>query len=162
LSTESITVTDSELPPKGRVLGIDYGTVRVGLAVCDADRIIASPLATYLRRSEAVDGEYFKRVKANEGVVGLVVGLPISLNGTEGPSAKAARDYGAWLATVTDLPVAYSDERFTSFVAESALLDAGLTNKKRKAKVDRVAAQIMLQAYLDAGKPVAHAAPAER
>jgi putative Holliday junction resolvase len=159
VSDSEFRIPNSEFPPKGRLLGIDYGTVRVGLAVCDADRIIASPLATYLRRSEAADTEYFKRVKINEGVVGVVVGLPISLNGTEGPSAKAARDYGTWLATLTDLPVAYSDERFTSFVAESALLDAGLTNKKRKAKVDRVAAQVMLQAYLDAAKSVAQVAP---
>ena len=157
-STETVIA----LPPTGRLLGIDYGTVRVGLAVCDTDRKIASPLATYLRRNPSADGDYFKRVKANEGVVGLVVGLPISLNGTEGPSAKEARDYGAWLVSVMGLPIAFSDERFTSFVAESALLDAGLTNKKRKAKVDRVAAQIMLQGYLDSVTTVAQAAPADR
>jgi putative Holliday junction resolvase len=154
-SDSEFRIPNSELPPKGRLLGIDYGTVRVGLAVCDTDRKVASPLATYLRRTPAVDGEYFKRVKTNEGVVGLVVGLPISLNGTEGPSAKEARDYGAWLVSVMDLPIAFSDERFTSFVAESALLEAGLTNKKRKAKVDRVAAQIMLQGYLDSVAPKA-------
>lgn len=134
---------------KGRLLGVDYGTVRVGLAVSDPDRIIASPLATYTRRDPDADAAYFRQVVAAERVVGLVVGLPIHTDGREGVKAKEARDYGAWLGRVTGVPVEFADERFTTVFAESALWDAGLTHKKRKDRRDRVAAQMLLQAYLD-------------
>ena len=139
---------NSEFPKKGRLLGVDFGTVRVGLAVCDPDRMVASPLATYKRRTEEKDVEYFLRVVKNEFIVALVVGLPISLDCTEGPKAKEAREYGAWLAKTTNLPITFWDERFTTAIAEDAMIDAGLSQQKRKERRDRVAAQIMLQAYL--------------
>jgi putative Holliday junction resolvase len=137
----------------GRLLGVDYGTVRVGLAVCDAERRIASPLATYERRNPASDGAYFRSLVAAEGVVGLVVGLPVHNDGREGVKAQEARAYGSWLAAETGLPATYYDERFSTAQAESALWMAGLTHKRRKERRDRVAAQIVLQAYLDAGCP---------
>jgi putative holliday junction resolvase len=132
---------------------VDYGTVRVGLAVSDPDRIIASPLATYTRRDADADAAYFRQVAADEQVVGLVVGLPMHTDGREGIKAREAREYGAWLGTVTGLPVVYADERFTTVHAESALWEAGLTHKRRKERRDRVAAQMLLQAYLDLGCP---------
>ena len=144
---------NSDIPPKGRLLGVDFGTVRVGLAVCDPDRIVASPLATYKRRTEEKDVEYFLRVVKNEFIVALVVGLPISLDCTEGPKAKEAREYGAWLAKTTNLPITFWDERFTTAIAEDAMIDAGLSQQKRKERRDRVAAQIMLQADLASPKP---------
>jgi putative holliday junction resolvase len=143
-------IPHSELPAKGRLLGVDFGTVRVGLAACDIDHIVASPMSTYTRRTEQKDIEYFHRVVLNEQIVGLVVGLPISLNDTEGPKAKEARDYGAWLASITKLPLTFWDERFTSVIAEDTMREAGLSPQKRKDKQDRVAAQIMLQAFLNA------------
>jgi putative Holliday junction resolvase len=136
-----------------RLLGVDYGDVRVGLAVSDADRKIAFPLATYERQGRERDAEYFRALVGEEQVGALVVGLPVHLDGREGAKAVAAREYGTWLGGVTGLPVAYYDERFTSVEAEAALWAAGLTHKKRKARRDRVAAQILLQAYLDAGCP---------
>jgi putative Holliday junction resolvase len=142
---------------KGRLLGVDYGTVRVGLAVCDPDRIVASPLATYTRRDADTDAAYFRQVAAAEGAVGLVVGLPVHTDGREGVKAKEAREFGAWLGGVTGLPVTYYDERFTTVQAESALWNAGLTHKRRKERRDRVAAQMVLQAYIDAGCPPAEA-----
>jgi len=141
-----------EIPKKGRLLGVDYGTVRVGLAVCDPDRIIASPLETYTRRTLAEDAIYFANLVRIERVLGLVVGLAIHVNGDEGIKAKECRDYAAWLTGVTGLPVAMWDERFTSSLAEDALLEAGLTSKKRKSRRDRVAAQMILQAYLEADR----------
>ena len=149
-----MTPTDSPFPSKGRLLGIDFGTVRVGLAACDPDRIVASPMITYTRRTVEKDAEYFLRVVKNESIVGLVIGLPISLNNTEGPKAIEAREFGAWLVSVTSLPFVYWDERFTTAAAEDIMRDAGLTPQKRKAKRDRVAAQILLQTYLDAGCPI--------
>jgi putative pre-16S rRNA nuclease len=136
-----------------RLLGVDYGDVRVGLAVSDPDRKIAFPLATYERQGRERDAEHFRAVVREEQVGALVVGLPVHLDGREGAKATAARAFGTWLGGVTGLPVAYWDERFTTVEAEAALWAAGLTHKKRKARRDRVAAQILLQAYLDAGCP---------
>lgn len=136
-----------------RLLGIDFGTVRVGLAISDPDRKIASPLATLTRRTPAQDETYLRTLCARELVGGLVVGLPVHLNGTEGAKAVQARAYAAWLTQITGLSAVLFDERFTSVEAERALLGAGLTNQRRKERRDRVAAQILLQSYLDAGCP---------
>jgi putative holliday junction resolvase len=137
----------------GRLLGVDYGTVRVGLAISDPDRKIAFPLITYTRRGRDADAAWYRNLVTQEAVTGLVVGLPVHTTGREGQKAGEARDYGAWLTAATGLPVAYFDERFTTVLAESALWEAGLTHKKRKSRRDRVAAQMLLQAYLDAGCP---------
>jgi putative Holliday junction resolvase len=142
-----------------RLLGVDYGTVRVGLAVSDPGRRIASPLATYPRRAAEADARFFRDLVEREEVAGLVVGLPIHLDGREGQKAAEARAFGGWLAGAVGLPVVFWDERFTTAEAETYLQGAGLTSKRRKARRDRVAAQILLQAYLDAGCPGEPAAP---
>jgi putative Holliday junction resolvase len=134
---------------------VDFGEVRIGLAVSDPDRKIAFPLETRRRQGRDSDAAYFRVLAAEQAVGGLVVGLPVHLDGNEGRKAAEARAFGQWLAEVTGLPVVYWDERFSTVEAESALWDAGLTHKQRKARRDRVAAQIFLQAYLDAGCPVA-------
>jgi putative Holliday junction resolvase len=136
-----------------RLLGVDYGEVRVGLAISDADRKMAFPLTTYKRRGRQKDGAYFRTLATEEKVGVLVVGLPVHLDGREGQKAAEARQFGKWLAETTGLPVVFWDERFTTVEAESALWETGLTHKKRKARRDSVAAQILLQAYLDAGRP---------
>jgi putative Holliday junction resolvase len=136
-----------------RILGIDYGTVRMGLAVSDPDRKIAFPLATYTCHGRDADAAYFRELIEQEEIGVLVVGLPVHLSGREGQKAGEARAFGKWLSEVTELSVVFADERFTTVEAESALWTAGLTHKKRKERRDRVAAQIMLQAYLDAGCP---------
>jgi putative Holliday junction resolvase len=138
------------MPAATRILAIDPGSVRLGLAICDTERRIASPLTTYTRRDPVQDAAYFKKLIAAEEVAFIVVGLPIHEDGSEGAQAKAARVFGAWLEQMTGLQCVFHDERFTTFEAESALLDAGLTKKQRKARRDRVAAQILLQTYLDA------------
>jgi putative Holliday junction resolvase len=138
---------------KTRLLGVDYGQVRVGLAISDPDRKIAFPLTTHERRGREQDADFFRRIVEEEAIGTLVVGLPVHLDGREGQKATEARAYGQWLAEVTGLPLVFWDERFTTVEAESALWNAGLTHKKRKARRDRVAAQILLQAYLDAGCP---------
>jgi putative Holliday junction resolvase len=136
-----------------RLLGVDYGSVRVGLAVSDPGRKIAFPLATYTRRGTARDAAYFAELVREEGIGRIVVGLPVHLSGREGQKAEEARAFGRWLAEATGLPVVFWDERFTTVQAESALWEAGLTHKRRKERRDRVAAQMLLQAYLDAGCP---------
>lgn len=133
----------------GRLLGVDTGSKRVGLAISDSEQIIASPLETLERRDEVHDAEFFRTLIAREKVAGIVVGLPMHTDGREGVKAQEARAYGQWLAGLSGLPVEFADERFTTVHAESALWDAGLTHRKRKHRRDRVAAQIMLQAFLD-------------
>jgi len=139
--------------PKGRLLGVDYGQVRVGLAICDPERIIASPLTTYQRRDAERDAVYFRALMKAEEVGGLVVGLPVHLSGREGEKAAEARVFGTWLANTTHLPLIFWDERFTTREAEGHLKSAGLSHQRRKERRDRVAAQILLQSYLDAGCP---------
>lgn len=136
-----------------RLLGVDYGSVRVGLAISDPERRIASPLTTYERRGLEVDARWFRELVEREEVGALVVGLPVHLDGREGVKATEARAFGRWLSEQTKRPNVFWDERFSTVQAEKALWDAGLTHRKRKARRDRVAAQILLQAYLDAGCP---------
>jgi putative holliday junction resolvase len=138
---------------RGRLLGVDTGSVRIGLAVSDPQRKIASPLETYRRRDKTQDARYFRELVQQEEIAALIVGLPVHTDGREGHKAAEARQYAAWLTEVTGLPVMFWDERFTTVEAESHLWSAGLTHKKRKERRDRVAAQILLQSYLDAGCP---------
>jgi putative holliday junction resolvase len=139
--------------PRNRILAIDPGTVRLGLAVTDSERRIASPLTTYTRRDLKQDAQYLKKVIEEEEIGVIVIGLPVRADGFEGEQAKAARAFGAWLHELTGVPCLFHDERFTSSVADDLMNDAGLSKQKRKERRDRVAAQILLQAYLEAGCP---------
>jgi len=141
-----------------RILAIDPGKARMGLAISDPERRIASPLTTWQCRDRAQDGRFLQKTITDEQIGLIVIGLPVHLSGKEGGQARAAREFGAWLAKLTGVPCVFSDERFTSREAETHLWDAGLTHKQRKARRDRVAAQILLQAYLDAGCPAETAA----
>jgi putative pre-16S rRNA nuclease len=133
----------------GRIAGIDYGTVRIGIALSDAEGTIASPYETYVRRGEASDRERFRRLAADEQIARFVVGLPVHLDGRESQKSTEARDFGRWLGEATGVSVEYFDERFTTHEAELHLAGAQLSKKKRKARLDKLAAQIMLTAYLE-------------
>lgn len=146
----------SETPPTnpaGRLAGIDYGTVRIGIAITDADQRFASPLENYTRRGELADTKFFQQLAKEERIVGFVVGLPVHLDGHESQKSIEARKFGAWLQQITSVPVVFFDERFTSAEAEQLLESAEFTKKQRKARLDKLAAQILLSAYLEAGKP---------
>jgi putative Holliday junction resolvase len=95
------------------------------------------------------DAKYFQKVVEDEEVGLILIGLPVREDGYEGEQAKAARQFGAWLQEATGITCEYHDERFTSFAADESMLDSGLTKKKRKERRDRVAAQVLLQTYLD-------------
>jgi len=135
----------------GKIAGIDYGTVRIGIAVSDADRVLASPYETYVRKSLDRDAEYFRRLVSEERITQFVLGLPLHLSGDLSEKAKEVIQFGRWLATITGLEVDYMDERYTSVEAEHILRQARLTDKKRKAHRDKLAAQILLSAYLESG-----------
>ena len=136
-------------PIEGRLLGLDFGTVRIGIAVSTPEQSIASPLDNYTRRSEKLDTAYYQSLVKENRIVGLVVGLPMHVNGDEGESAYLAREFGTWIASITLLPVTYWDERYTSSVAADLMRDAGVARSKRKQRLDKIAAQILLQSYLD-------------
>lgn len=136
---------------RGRVAGVDYGTVRIGVAIGDLEVGMASPLEVYTRRSERLDAEYFATLAREERLVRWVVGLPVHLDGGESQKSLEARRFGKWLIEKTAMPVEYYDERYTSAQAEEILLGADLTKKRRKKRLDALAAQIMLTAYLESG-----------
>lgn len=151
MSDISDILEETEFPAEGRLLGIDFGTKRVGIAVSTPDQTIASPLDNYTLRSRKLDEAHIRNIVDDYRIRGLVVGLPMHMSGDEGGKAREAREFGAWLHEFTGLPVRYWDERFTSALAEEYLSAAELTKKKRKARLDKLAAQIMLQSYLDRG-----------
>ena len=139
---------------RGRIAGIDFGTARIGIAISDPGRSIASPCENYTRRGPEQDARRMQRLVEEERVTLFVVGLPVHLDGRESLSSSRARDFGQWLQEVTGVPVEFCDERFTSVEAEQFLLDANLSRKRRKARIDMLAAQILLSAYLEStGSP---------
>jgi len=139
----------SESP--GIVAGIDYGTVRIGVAISDPRRAIAFPLTIHTRKNEARDAEFFRKLVTDEHITQFVVGLPLHLSGDLSDKAREAVVFGRWLGELTGVPVDYYDERYTSVEAEDYLLEANFTRKKRKQRLDKVAAQILLTAYLESG-----------
>ena len=139
----------SPFPTRGRLLGVDFGTKRVGLALSNPDQTIATPLETYLRRDPKQDERHFARIVQEQSVVGLVVGLPVHLSGDEGGKAREARAFGEWAAAATKRPVVFHDERYTTALADEHLRAAHLTPKKRQALRDKLAAQVLLQSYLE-------------
>ena len=138
-------------PASTRIAGIDYGTVRIGIATADLEVRIAGPYETYTRRSERLDADYFRRLAAEERIARFVVGLPVHTSGDESQKSAEARAFGKWFEETTKVPVEFFDERYTSSEAEQMLLAAGFTKKRRKERLDQLAAQIMLTAYLEAG-----------
>jgi len=130
-----------------RYLAIDYGSRRTGLAICDADETIASPLQV-LQGSNRLIGR-IADIAAAEEVRGLVVGLPLNMDGSEGPQAVKTRAFAERLRGQIQLPVHFQDERLSSFGATEKLNEAGLSKARRKARLDAVAAAEILRAFLD-------------
>jgi putative Holliday junction resolvase len=132
-----------------RTLGIDYGTVRIGLALSDSLGMIAQPFCVVKAKSlkEAVSEIGIKC--GENGVERIVLGLPRHMNGDESESSKSARKLGDALKAELGLPVFYCDERLSTCAAEKAMLEADVSREKRKEKIDAVAASIILQNYLD-------------
>ena len=134
---------------KGRIAGIDFGTVRIGIAITDPDKTIASPYENYTRRGNEQDAKRFRQLVIEEDLSLFVDGLSVHLDGNESQKSIEARAFGEWLGDLTGVPVEFFDERFTSSEAEQFLLDAQVTKKRRTSRLDMIAAQIMLSAYLE-------------
>jgi putative Holliday junction resolvase len=133
-----------------RVLGVDLGSKRIGIAVSDRSGTIASPL-TVIQRSGSVarDHQAIAKLVAEEEAEAVVVGLPLNMNGSAGPAAQAAVKEAKALATVVGVPVHTSDERRTTVTADRAMMEAGMNAQARRKVVDKVAAAVLLQHWLD-------------
>jgi putative Holliday junction resolvase len=136
---------------RGRRLGIDVGAVRVGVALSDPDGVLATPLRTVPRDAEhGTDLAAIAGLVAEHGVVGIVVGLPRTLAGREGPAAEAARAFAAALSGRVAVPLEFADERLTTVVATRQMRESGRKGRRQRAVVDQVAAVAILQGWLDA------------
>lgn len=134
----------------GRRLGVDVGSVRVGVAICDPAGVLATPLATLARDADGgTDLRALAELVAEHEVVGVVVGLPRTLADREGPAAVAARAFAAALAAVVPVPVELVDERLTTVVATRQLRQRGVKGRRQRAVIDQAAAVAILQGWLD-------------
>lgn len=142
--------------PSGRVAGVDFGTVRVGIAVTDPSRTIASPLETHTRRNEQGDARFFRNLADEEDIGLFVVGLPVHMSGLESQKSIEARAFGQWLQQTTGVPVTYFDERLTSREADEIMREANVPQKRRKGRRDMLAAQLLLAAFLESNADSPH------
>ena len=132
-----------------RILALDPGTKRIGVALSDEMGWIAQPLETFERRSIAVDLKHIQQLVHDHEVGRVIIGMPYRLDGSVGPAAEQVEECRAVLEGVLTVPVIPWDERLTSKSAEAMLIEANVSRKKRKGAVDRVAAAILLQSYLE-------------
>jgi putative Holliday junction resolvase len=139
----------AELKPSGRLLAIDYGHKRLGIAVSNDDQTIASPLQNYNRRSDRLDGVHLQQLAKEYRIIGCVIGLPLHLGGGASQSSHKAQKFAAWFAHLTALPIAFHDERCTSSVVEERLIEMDVSRQRRKEILDKLAAQVILQAFID-------------
>lgn len=139
----------TRVPEEGALLGIDFGTKRIGIAIAVPEQTIASPLEIYHRRNERLDLKYFQEVIQEYRIKGIVLGLPLHVNGEESGMSHQVRQFAKWMQTFTDLPIEFWDERYTSAVADEYMLNVDMSRKKRKKRMDMVAAQVMLQSFLN-------------
>ncbi|MEL6891933.1 MAG: Holliday junction resolvase RuvX, partial [Actinomycetota bacterium] len=145
-----VSDTRGDRVPGVRALGVDLGSRRIGIAVSDLSGTIASALTTvYRSKSRRHDHAEIAKLTRDEECDVVVVGLPLSLDGGRGPAAKRATTEAKQLASVVGVPVEMYDERFTTVTAERGMMEAGLDAKQRRQVVDKVAAAVMLQAWLD-------------
>jgi putative Holliday junction resolvase len=139
----------SAIPDMGAVAGLDLGTVTIGVAVSDVMRSVATPLETIKRKKFGVDAAKLLELTTHRLVTGLVLGLPMNMDGSEGPRCQATRAFARNLEKLTPLPITFWDERLSTVAAERALLEADTSRKRRAEVIDHVAAGYILQGMLD-------------
>src|SRR5215468_3336101 len=137
------------LPPRGVLIGLDFGTKTIGVAASDPDRRVTAPVETISRQRFNLDARRILDLAAERRVAGLVLGLPINMDGSEGPRAQATRAFARNLARLTELPIALWDERLSTAAVERALIAADASRAKRNSVIDQHAAAYILQGALD-------------
>ena len=145
------------LPRHARLIGLDPGQKTIGIALSDVLLMLASPYGSLRRAKLAANAAEIGAIATREGAGGLVVGLPLGLDGSFGPAAQAAKDWGLAIAQAANLPIALWDERLSSAAVNRMMIEADLTRAKRARAVDAAAAAYMLQAALDATRPLPRA-----
>ena len=148
------------LAPEARLLGLDVGTKTVGLALSDVTRSVATPYSTLRRTKFTEDAKAILEVVEKNQVGGLVIGLPLNLDGSEGRRAQSTRAFARNLAARIELPIVFWDERLSTAAVERHLIDADATRKRRAEVIDRMAAAYILQGALDRLKRLTELRPA--
>lgn len=139
----------SALPDRGSIAGLDLGTKTLGVAVSDPGRLVASPLETIARKKFTLDVDRLLEIAASRKCVGLLLGLPVNMDGTEGPRAQATRAFARNLANRTPMLIGFWDERWSTAAVERLMISFDTSRKKRAESVDRLAAAYILQGALD-------------
>ena len=137
------------LPPQGALAGLDLGEKTIGVAVSDLRRSVATPVETVKRVKFTQDAARLLQIAQARGLAGLVLGLPLNMDGTEGPRCQSTRAFARNLSGLTDLPIGFWDERLSTVAAERALLDFDTSRARRAQVIDHVAAGFILQGFLD-------------
>lgn len=146
---EDIADFAAALPPGRAIAALDLGEKTVGVAVSDALRSVATPLETIRRRKFTLDAARLLEIAAARDLAGFVLGLPLNMDGSEGPRCQSTRAFARNLSRLTDLPIGFWDERLSTVAAERALLEADTSRKRRGEVIDHVAAGVILQGVLD-------------
>jgi putative Holliday junction resolvase len=136
-------------PPRGALLGLDLGSKTIGVASSDPDRKLAAGVETIARKNFTADSRRLLALAAERAAVGLVLGLPVNMDGTEGPRAQSTRAFARNLAKLTEMPIALWDERLSTAAVERELIAADVSRAKRAAVIDQHAAAYILQGALD-------------
>lgn len=138
-----------DLPPTGKLLGLDLGSKTIGVAISDGMRYSATPLETIRRTKFTADAARLLELIAENAAVGIVLGLPLNMDGSEGPRVQSTRAFARSLAQKTDLPLAFWDERLSTSAVTRMLIEADTRRDKRAEVVDKLAASYILQGFLD-------------
>jgi len=139
----------AHLPPRGALIGLDLGTNTIGVAASDPDRKLATAVETVARKTFSADAKRLLALAAERNAVGFVLGLPLNMDGSEGPRAQSTRAFARNLGKLTELPIALWDERLSTVAVERDLIAADVSRKKRAAVIDQHAAAFILQGALD-------------
>jgi putative Holliday junction resolvase len=145
----SVTDLAAKLPPRGALLGLDIGTKTIGVAASDPDRRLAAGVETIAHKTFTTSATRILALVQERRSVGYVLGLPVNMDGSEGPRAQSVRAFARNLAKLTDLPIALWDERLSTAAVERELIAADVSRKKRAAAIDQHAAMFILQGALD-------------
>jgi putative Holliday junction resolvase len=144
-----LTEVAPHLPARGTLIGLDLGTKTIGVAASDPERKLATAVETVARKTFTADARRIIALAAERSAVGFVLGLPINMDGSEGPRAQSTRAFARNLAKLTDLPIALWDERLSTAAVERDLIAADVSRKRRAAVIDQHAAAFILQGALD-------------
>ncbi|MEG3661406.1 Holliday junction resolvase RuvX [Celeribacter halophilus] len=147
--TNDVAEFAAALPPMTSVAGLDFGDKTIGVAISDRLRTVATPSDTIRRKKFTLDAEALLKLLTSREVSGIILGLPRNMDGTEGPRCQKTRAFARNLGQLTDLPITFWDERLSSVAADRAMLEADMSRAKRAAKIDQVAASVILQGALD-------------